>query len=385
MSGGEVAARVEHGERALALALELNERELLGFIYNDLWYAYAGAGRWSQGLAGLAAGRQICRELGNVPALCENLTRAALCHIVMGSYDAALADMDESYQVAQAARSDDFLAQARAFAGLVYLDRGDVAEAIEVGQAAIASGESSSNVTALIGTRSEVARAYLFLGDTDHALALARQAQAVAANHFPMLLPWAQASLVRVHLARGDLAEAEAVQAAIRNYRDLQQQFSFMVPMWANAALANIELAQAKYQFDLAAAEAVELVQRFEDCGIRVLLPEARLRLGEALLAQGRLADARPVLETARQEAEALGSRRLLWPILEALAEAAARGGAPDNARAFQRAAREIVEYIAAQAPGDSLRQSFLATDRVRALLAAPNLEGLIPTQETNI
>ncbi len=77
MAGGDVAERVEHGERALQLALELGERELLAFIYNDLWFAYAGAGRWQEGLASLAAGREISREVGNLPTLSENHTRAA--------------------------------------------------------------------------------------------------------------------------------------------------------------------------------------------------------------------------------------------------------------------------------------------------------------------
>jgi tetratricopeptide (TPR) repeat protein len=370
MSGGDVAERIEHGERALKLALELGERELLGFIYNDLWYAYAGAGRWSQGLAGLAAGREICREVGNTPALCENLARTALSHIATGSYAAALADMDEAYQVAEVAQSADFRALARAFAGLIYLDRGDLARAVEVGQGAIAWGESTSNVTVLIATRSEVARAFAVLGDLDHALALARQALQVATNHFPLLIAWPQSVLVRLHLARGELAEAEASQAAADDYRDLQQRLCFMVPMWGNLALANIELALAQRQFEKAAVEAAELVQRLEDYGIRFLLPEARLRLGEAFLAQGRAADAQTGLETARQEAQALGSLRLLWPILEALAEAAACGDTPENAAAFRREARKIVETIAGHAPSDLLRAKFLATARVRALLA---------------
>jgi tetratricopeptide (TPR) repeat protein len=371
MAGGDVSGRIEHGERALQLALELDDRELLGFIYNDLWYAYAGAGRWSQALDALAVGREISREFGNTPALCENFTRMAISHIATGSYAAALADMDEAYQLAEAANSADFRALALAFACLIHLDRGDPAQAIEVGQAAIEWGEISSNVTVLIGTRSEIARAYLLLGDLDQAMDLVRQAFDVASTRFELLIAWPQSALIQLHLERGDLAQAEAIRSSADDYRELQQRFCFMVPIWTNMGLANVELGLAQRQFEKAAVEAAELIQRLEDNGIHFLLPEARLRLGEALLAQGRLADARPVLETARQEAEALGSRRLLWPIFEALAEAAARIGAAENAASFRRKAREMVEYFADHTPSDRLRETFLATARVRALLAA--------------
>jgi tetratricopeptide (TPR) repeat protein len=371
MSGGDVAARVELGERALHLALELDERELLGFIYNDLWYAYAGAGRWAQALDALAIGREISREFGNLPALCENLTRTAISHLTIGSYDAALSTMDEAYRLAEAASSADFRALAHAFACIIHLDRGDPGLAVEIGQAAITWGESSSNVTVLIGTRSEIARAYLLLGDLDLAMDLARQALDIASTRFGLLIAWPQAALIRLHIQRGELAEAEAIQASADDYHDLQRRLCFMVPLWSNMGLAKVELTLAQQQFEKAAGEAAELIQLLETSGIKVLLPEARLRLAEALLAQNRLPEAQLVLEAARREAEALGSRRLLWPILAALAEIAALIGTPENAAAFRGEAREIVDTIAAHAPSDHLRESFLATAGVRALLAA--------------
>jgi tetratricopeptide (TPR) repeat protein len=370
MSGGDVAARLELGERALHLALELDDRELLGFIYNDLWYAYAGAGRWSQALEALAIGREISREFGNMPALCENLTRTAISHVATGSYAAALIDMEEAFELAETANSADFRALAHAFACIVHFDRGDPAQAVAVGQAAIAWGESSSNVTVLIGTRSEIARGHLFLGDLDEAMDLARQAHEVASTRFELLIAWPQAVLIRLHIERGELAQAEAVLAAADDYRDLQRRLCFMVPLWTNMGLAQVELALAQRQFAKAAGEADALIQLLEDNGISFLLPEARLQLGEALLAQGRTAEAQPALATARLEAQVLGSRRLLWPILEALAEAAVHDDTPENAAAYRREAREIVNYVAVHTSNDRQRQIFLASDRVRALHA---------------
>jgi tetratricopeptide (TPR) repeat protein len=371
MSGGDVAERLEHGERALQLALELGERELLAFVYNDLWFAYAGSGRWSQGLDALKAGRAVCRELGNLPILCENLTRTAMSHLALGSYAEALDDMEQAYQTAEVAQNTDFRGLSLAFAGLIHLDRGDLAQAIEVSETAVTWGEQTGNVTVLIGTQADLARAYALLGDSEHALIVARRALEVAAKHFELLMAWPQSVLIRLHVGRGELAEAEAIQSAVLDYRTLQQRLSFMVPMWGNLALANIEVALALRQFGQARTLAIELVERLGDSDLRFLLPEARLRLGQAMLGEGQVADAQAALDTARREAETLGSRRLLWPILEALAEAAIRSNEPGQAAAYLNDARAIVNYIAAHAPTDRLRDSFLATAGFRRLVTA--------------
>ncbi|MEP7358286.1 MAG: hypothetical protein ABI847_13655, partial [Anaerolineales bacterium] len=319
MAGGDVSERIEHGERALRLALSLGDRELLASIHMDLWYGYAGASRWQQALAALAAGEKISREIGNLPVLCETMTRSALSHLATGNYTAALAIMDEAYRVAEAANSADFRSLARAFTGLIHQDRGDFDQAIQVAEAAIAQGEISGNVTALIGTRSDLARAYALLGDLDHALSLAQQAHQVASTQFEVLIGWPLSALMHLHLLRGEVAQAAAIQSSAPDYRDLQRRLNFMAPMWINMALANIELALAQNQFEPAAAQSAELIQRLIDCGLTFRLPDARLRLGEALLRQGRLPEAQAALQAALQAAETLGSRRVLWPIFEAL------------------------------------------------------------------
>src|SRR5258706_4170029 len=212
------------------------------------------------GGGGQPRGRTLDFPRGGQPADAVRKSHSSrLSHIATGSYAAALADMDQAYQVGEAAQSSDFRALARAFTGLIHLERGDLDQAITVAEAAIALGESSGNITILIGTRSELARAYLLLGDFDHAFALARQALEVAVSHFPMLTAWPQSLLIKLHIARGEVAEAEIIHASTTDYRELQRRLSFMTPMWGNMGLAIIELALARHQFDLAGAEAAEL------------------------------------------------------------------------------------------------------------------------------
>ena len=66
----------------------------------------------------------------------------------------------------------------------------------------------------VIGTRSELARAYWTLGDLDHALALARQGLQVATEHFALLAAWLGEAERRVRFGSADAASRDATRGA---------------------------------------------------------------------------------------------------------------------------------------------------------------------------
>ena len=74
-------------------------------------------------------------------------------------------------------------------------------------------------------------------------------------------------------------------------------------------------------------------------------------------------------LNAARAEAEALGSRRNLWPILALLSEMEAQRGNDADAQALRQRATELLTHIADHISDAELRASFLALPRVRAVL----------------
>ena len=76
---------------------------------------------------------------------------------------------------------------------------------------------------------------------------------------------------------------------------------------------------------------------------------------------------AKAAFEQARLAAEALGSRRLLWQILAALA-----GVESDNGKssALKSQARAIIQFIADHINGDEMRSQFLLSEGVSALMA---------------
>jgi hypothetical protein len=89
------------------------------------------------------------------------------------------------------------------------------------------------------------------------------------------------------------------------------------------------------------------------------------------LLAAGQADDARAALEDARQEADSLGSRRALWPILADIARLEAGRGNEPAALELRRQAAEIIDTIAEHAGSAELASSFVNQPEVQAVLRA--------------
>jgi hypothetical protein len=104
--------------------------------------------------------------------------------------------------------------------------------------------------------------------------------------------------------------------------------------------------------------------------GARLYLVEALQLQGRLLLSQDRSEDAHAALVEARETAEAIGSRRLLWFILDSLADLEESRGDVATSQVLRRRARDEVQALA-QNLGDPERSSaFLSSPRVEAVIA---------------
>jgi tetratricopeptide (TPR) repeat protein len=367
MTGGDPAERLALGETAVRLSRAHDLPEQLAYALLDVWYGYAGLGRWDESLASLAEARERWRALGNLAMQCEAESRIALTHMIAGDFRAGLAAVAQSYQTARAANSPHMQGLSRVFAGRMYLEQGRLAQSIEVMHDVIALGEATGNVTALIGTRADLAQAYGLLGEVETALALTGQALAAGVGRVDLLVPWPRGIAARLHVQQGALAAAEAQLAGLDHQR-LRRQSGFMPSLWVNVGLAVVELALARGEPDPAAALARQLLADLHAWRITYVVPEVQGVLGQALLAAGRLVEARAALQSARMTALAIGARRQLWPILAALAQVEEASGLTGAAGQLRAEARALIEDIAAHAP-PTLRASFLAQPAIQALL----------------
>jgi tetratricopeptide (TPR) repeat protein len=367
MIGGDPDDRLHYGEAAVRLARDLGLREQLAYALLDIWYAHAGLGRWADSLVSVTEAAELWRALGNLSMLCEAHARAAITHMVAGQFAAGLASVAGAYQVSLEANSPHMQGLSRVFAGRMHLEQGRLAEAVTVMQDVIVLGENSGNVTALIGTRADLAHAYGLLGEPAIGLTLAHQAIEAGRGRFDLLLvPWPRAVAARLHLQQGDTLAAAEDLAGL-DYRALRRGVGFMPFMWISVGLAAVELALERRNIARAVALAAQLLADTHASRITFLAPEVGHLYGRALLAGGRLAEAQRVLQAARAAALDLGARRQLWPILDTLAAVEAQTGAVEAAGRLRAEAAAVIEILAAHAP-PAQRASFLAQASVRAL-----------------
>jgi hypothetical protein len=112
-------------------------------------------------------------------------------------------------------------------------------------------------------------------------------------------------------------------------------------------------------------AAAVAVSDYFRGIGVKLFLPDMLHLKGQALLAAGQPAAAQAAWREARTVAEALGSRRMGWRILAALA----RLETGEAARALWREANDLIEFIAVNIGDEGLRTSFRERAEVREVL----------------
>jgi tetratricopeptide (TPR) repeat protein len=216
----------------------------------------------------------------------------------------------------------------------------------------------------LIAELADLGWTYGILGDAVRGLELAARAVDLS-EQFPMMRPWAAAALARLRLMQGDVAGASAALA--NGYRDFNPEGFFGATMMIGLAEAHTSLDAG--QPERALERIQQLLGALQTLNGRGMRSEALYLKGRALLMQGQHAEARAALAEARTEAEQLGSRRTLWPILLAQAEAEEAQGNLAEAAALRRQAGDVVQQFAQGLSDPDLRQSFLNLPNIRAVV----------------
>ncbi len=360
---GRFAEARAYGEQAVALARERNLRELLPFALDDLSRIYMGVGEIQAAQAALAEAQPLWRALDNLPMLSVSLTVSASIRLGMGEFELAIQLTEEAGRLARI--SGDLWGQAsKGQGGNVYFEMGDPERAIQYleegwGFARLAGFAFGGAILLM-----SLAVLYASLGAYDRALDLSRQALA-AASPMPPMQAGFRTVQARLLALSGQLAEADAAWKASR---DIGSMFYFWWSFhWVWEAEA--ELALAHQDAERALAVMDHAVAEFQPRGLRLFLLDALALRGKALVAQGKLTEAKETYEEARTLAEEIGSRRALWPLLAALARIEAAKGKHAEAYELRRQARAVVEYIADHVSSVELRASFFNLPDAREVM----------------
>ncbi|HXV43608.1 MAG TPA: tetratricopeptide repeat protein, partial [Anaerolineae bacterium] len=354
---------VAYGERALALARDLNLSEQRAFILNDLALVYWLDGRLDQAREAWREASGLWRELNNLPMLADSLAGSAGLAVDTGDYSVALTLSEEACQISQTIANLWGQSYSKVSIGYVYWDRGQPDQAIAVMQECLRLSDLANYLMPQVNVRTDLAAVYGSLGAIEQGLESIHLALTVAETQMPGFRPkTVLTKLAQLHLLQGHLDEAEAV--VDQGKKELNQEGASILFQFIFLAEAELALRQGDYERALAATNV--LLATLNQAGMRAHMLEVLYLRGQILGAMGQTEEAYKTLLEAQAQAEAIGSRRMLWQILFALSQLETD---PTKAKQWRKQAQEIVADIADNISEPELRASFLGLPQVQMVL----------------
>ena len=122
---------IADGEAAMALARELNLKEILAYTLNDLGSAYAGDANFERSRELHTEALGLWRELGNLPMLADTLSNTAGFMVFTGEWDQAIQDGEEAYHISESI--DNLWGESYGLMNLgeIFAERGEITRAME--------------------------------------------------------------------------------------------------------------------------------------------------------------------------------------------------------------------------------------------------------------
>lgn len=359
-----LAEALRYGERALALARELDARELLGYVQGDLGRAYLQAGEFEKGAALVFEAQKIWRELDNQPMLVDNLKQAAALAMLRGNYEQTLSLTDEALEVSTGIGSELTVLPSLGPRLVTYFDQGEVASALQLIRHILESDERTDTGSLLLVTAFG-ALIYGFIGAIGRGDEMVQRAMAYLNQSIPEFFHgWGESLLARYHLIVGKVDAAVSALAAI--HVESHPERIDPAHLFGGMLQGECLLAQGEY------GRAIELMENRTAMllhnGVQQTTHDMLFIQAKAMRALAKTEQAIELLHQARRVAEGMQARRLLWQIYVTLSETEMERGNGGEAGLFQDKARECIGYLAAHTP-DEFREGFLNLPVVRAVM----------------
>ncbi|MBA3534059.1 MAG: hypothetical protein H0T73_19230, partial [Ardenticatenales bacterium] len=326
---------IQYGRRALILARSLNLREPLAFILNDLHFAYAILEGIQKGLEMLEEAEQLWRELGNQAMLADSLASQAELHVIRGNYEQALMQALEARQVSERINNLWNQSYSRLMIGMVQMDQGNISEAIETMQQSLGFAEQAGFVPGMLVPPWELAFTHGMLGDYEGGIRWLEEGQRQLTPEI-LDVTWEimeKELLALLYCRLGDISTATTL---IQGNRDVIEAEGTNMPLWKLFWGAEIEIARAMGEHARLIALTQEHIDNSKRSGSRIFISDIFYYQSQAYMALGRHDMARTSLLEARQEAERLNARRILWQILAAQADLEEQSDHPAEADALR-------------------------------------------------
>jgi tetratricopeptide (TPR) repeat protein len=367
--GGDTGLAVHYGEQSLALARQFDLREQLPFTLNDLAFAYIFLGQMEFGLAALAEVRGLWRANHNLPMLSDSLANSALTEFYLGRFAASIEFAREGIRVSESINNPWGLSHNGGMLGYVLQETGHFGEALRAWTDSVDFGEQSGLIATRVGIRADLGWLHHLVGQNDLALEEVQRAHAYTETIMPIWKAWSASVLARLYLALDRTAEAQEL-IGLYCPGDLLPHFRRLLRSGAvNVAIVRGELALAQHHYQKAIDMMDDVVAILRSIGAGPFLDDALLLKGRALLQLDRPTDARSALAQARSAAEAIGSHRIYWQVLELSSEVEIKLGNLAEADRFKLQAKAEIDFLVSQIDLEEVRASFLNQHQVRSVL----------------
>jgi tetratricopeptide (TPR) repeat protein len=362
-SGG--AEAVVYGERGISIARELNLREQLAYLLNDILYAYLSVGDIDKGIATTLEAQALWRELGNLPMLTDNLGNTASIYYYGGMYDDALAASEEARTLSRSIGNKWGEAFSQYSIEMIYFDRGDFIRGFEIIEDCVRLSDEANFFNPQVISRANGAFMYTTIGSFELADATLDIVFTIM-EKLPPARPLAYIVKALICVKQGHLSEAAAFIAEA--YKTLQPDVLISPKLLFIPLIeAEIKILHGDYANALALIEPT--LQKFEHLQARAYTAEILDLKTRVLMALGEHEKAYEAAKEGLQAAENLKLVRTAWPLYASLAQLERGRGDEAAAQQYHTRACQTIAAIAENLKQLNLDVGFLNLPEVRAVL----------------
>ena len=300
---------VEYGEESLSIAREMDLPEQTAFTLNDLIRGYLGQGQLMRAVATMEEARVMWRTLGNRSMLGDNIAISIHIYAMVGDFESMWVVGLEGEALAKSTQNLLIHIFIVATMGWYYWERGEIDKMISSIEATLTLEADASLPSIVAFARVVLSVGYATLGDVDSALNVIAPAITNIDKASNDRQQWFLLQLCRLHIQKGNL---ETARKLLNDSRGITEKFSFLSFTPALTPLVEGELLLAEGEYVHVVVLVDELIDSLHKWGFRLFRADAYYLKAQALLAQEQTEAARDALALARQEADVLGSKRML-------------------------------------------------------------------------
>lgn len=368
----QIERAIDYGEQLLALARAIHLVEQTALTLTHLaFFCYILVGRFTDAERAVLEVSTIWRQLNNVPLLSNNLAALGRIYMFMGRYQQGMVVIEDALQLVQPAKNPVSQMFSAWSIGYIYWEQGEVDRAYQAMAEGIRIGEQAGFALVQVELYASIAAFYGELGAYESGRTIAATAVTLAQTNGQNALSSMFRGIVRkvlaqLHLHQCQITEAKGILSAECSNPALKAMSGYFT--WYDVNLVKAELAFQEKAYGGALSLIEQHLANVRLFGIRSRLPYALHMQGKIYLALGDRGAAQSAWQSARAEAEALGSRWALWQILATLAQIEEDA---EQAAQLCGEAQAIVTYVADHISEPDLRVSFLNLPAVCAIATA--------------